>query len=96
MNDEQKLFSELELICQKQKREIEKLRLQLWDIEEENRVLQRKIENQQKEIEVKEYRICELETWCTHLQSIIDKDIWIICKRIIVKFGKKILKLLKL
>lgn len=60
-------------ICQQQYMEIEARKVQLFDIEEENRVLNLKIANLHELNEQYKNRINELEQWCRHLQSIIDK-----------------------
>lgn len=74
---------------------LEKLKLQLWDIEEENRVLYRNIEKQKEALEVKEQKIKELEEKYTDLQNIVHKNLWLVFKRMIVKVGRKIIILLK-
>lgn len=92
MCEEPKVFSDLEMICQQQNKEIEKLKIQLWDVEEENRVLYRSIAKQKKELETKEQEVKELEGMYNDLQNIIDKNLWLVCKRIFIKAGKKFFK----
>jgi len=65
--------SDLEEICRRQYEEIENKDLQIWDVEEENRVLRRSLEETEKELEQRLHRIDDLERWCTHLQAIIDR-----------------------
>lgn len=74
MHEEKNAWSELEEICRQQYEEIEKKKLQLWDVEEENRVLRSSIDEYQKTVEKHVNRIDDLERWCSHLQSIIDKE----------------------
>ena len=95
MCEEPKVFSDLEMKYQQQNKEIEKLKLQLWDTEEENRVLYRNIEKQKKELEAKEEKISVLEEEYTDLKNIVKKNLWLVFKRMIVKAGRKIIILLK-
>ena len=74
MEKSQNLLHELETICRQQYEEIEKKKIQLWDMEEENRVMQRCVADHQKKEQELQSRIDELERWCGHLQSIIDRD----------------------
>lgn len=60
-------------ICQRQYIEIEAHKVQLFDIEEENRVLNLQIANLHELNEQYRNRINELEQWCGHLQSVIDR-----------------------
>ena len=66
--------SELEQICQQQCEEIEKQKVQIWDLEEELRVLSKKPVARQETIDKQTSRINELEAWCTHLQKSLDKE----------------------
>lgn len=72
MNESQNALIELETICRKQYVEIEKKKIQLWDMEEENRVLQHTVERYRETEKKHVDRIDELERWCSHLQGIID------------------------
>lgn len=74
MEKSQNLLHELETICRQQYEEIEKKKMQLWDMEEENRVMQRCIADHEKKEQELQNRIDDLERWCGHLQSIIDKE----------------------
>lgn len=74
MEKSQNLLHELETICRQQYEEIEKKKIQLWDMEEENRVMQRCVEDHKKKEQALQNRIDELERWCGHLQGIIDHD----------------------
>lgn len=74
MHEEKNICSELEAICRQQYEEIAKKKLQLWDVEEENRVLHCRIDEYQKTVDKYVDRVNELERWCTHLQGIIDKE----------------------
>ena len=75
MSDNQELVNEtLEQICQRQYEEIERKSVQVWDLEEEIRVLNCKISEQQQIIDQKDKRILDLETWCAQLQTWLDKE----------------------
>ena len=75
MNNSTNTLSSLEQICRQQYEEIEKKKLQIWDVEEENRLLricnQRLTEDEEKHLG----RIDELERWCTHLQRLLDAEV---------------------
>ena len=87
--------SKEEKMMDEEQKVLEKLKLQLWDIEEENRVLYRNIEKQKEALEAKEQKIKELEEKYTDLQNIVHKNLWLVCKRIIIKAGKKMIDLFK-
>lgn len=74
MNDEANVLSSLEQICQQQYEEIAKKKLQIWDVEEENRLLRIRIREMQGTIDKHIKRVDDLERWCGHLQSIIDSE----------------------
>ena len=74
MEKSQNLLHELESICRQQYEEIEKKKIQLWDMEEENRVMQRCVEDHEKKEVQLQNRIDELERWCGRLQGIIDVE----------------------
>lgn len=72
--DSEKLLHTLQEVCRQQHEELERKRIQIWDQEEENRVLRKKAEAlQEKNGRMKE-RIEELEAWCGHLQNCIDEE----------------------
>lgn len=73
MDELQTTVSDLEEICRRQYEEIENKSIQIWDVEEENRILRCSLEEKEKDLEKRIHRIDELEKWCTHLQSIIDR-----------------------
>lgn len=74
MEHEESRLSALEQICQKQYVQLEKKELQIWDVEEENRVLRIHIQELNKNLDEKKKRVDELERWCSHLQKIIDSE----------------------
>ena len=77
MNKEQELLANetLEKICRQQYEEIEKKSIQIWDLEEENRVLRNESLAMKEVVDRHLIRIDELEKWCTHLQTNLDKEI---------------------
>lgn len=72
MTQIQDRLSQLEQICQQQFEEIENKKLQIWDLEEEVRVLREGNATLEQTMEAKTTRIDDLERWCAHLQAIID------------------------
>lgn len=72
MTQIQDTLSQLEQICQQQFEEIENKKLQIWDLEEEVRVLQEGKTALEQTLEAKAARVDDLERWCAHLQAIID------------------------
>ena len=72
MTQIQDTLSQLEQICQQQFEEIENKKLQIWDLEEEVRVLREGKTALEQNLEAKTARIDDLERWCAHLQAIID------------------------
>ena len=74
MSDKQRVMenNDLEWRCQKLSDEIEKKKISLWIIEEENSILNDEISFLNETLEAREKRIDELEAWCAHLQRIID------------------------
>lgn len=74
MNETQNTSSDLETICQQQYELIERNKVQIWDLEEEARVLRDKTVALQTVIDKQLGRINELEAWCTHLQRCLDQE----------------------
>ena len=76
MSERQEQFSRLsmEQICQQYYEENERNKILLWDLEEENRVLCRKLTEQQLEMDKLHQNIDELEAWCKHLQNALDHE----------------------
>lgn len=76
MSERQEQFSRLsmEQICQQYYEENERNKILLWDLEEENRVLCRKLTEQQLEMDKLHQNIDELEVWCKHLQNALDHE----------------------
>ena len=70
--NEGEIMSSLRQICRQQGEEIEKKKLQIEDVEEENRLLRVRIRESEKAIDVQVKRKEELQRWCGHLQSIVD------------------------
>ena len=64
----------LEQICRQQYEEIEKKRIQQWDLEEENLIYQQRVSELEEIINQRNIRIDELEKWCTYLQACLDKE----------------------
>ena len=63
----------LEEICCRQYKEIEKKRVQIWDLEAEILVLQKQAAEQEAIIAEQKAKIDELEKWCGYLQDWVDK-----------------------
>ena len=74
MNDGE-IISSLRQICREQGAEIEKKKLQIEDVEEENRLLRIRIRELEEAIDEQVKQKEELRCWCSHLQSIIDSDV---------------------
>lgn len=74
MTDLQSDIPELEEICQQQYDEIEKKKMLVWDLEEENRLLNVRTAQLETKLDEKQNRIDDLERWCAHLQGIIDAN----------------------
>lgn len=76
MSEKQNMLTDMTLgqICRQQYDEIEKKNIQLWDLEEENRLYQQKVLELQAVIKQRENRIDELEKWCGYLQSCLDRE----------------------
>ncbi len=68
-------LTELEAICRRQYRTIETQKLHIWDIEEENRVLEASNAALLEEADKDHTRIEDLEHWCAHLQDLLDKEV---------------------
>lgn len=76
MNKTETDLSALEQICRQQYEEIQHKKQQIWDVEEENRLLRLRIQELEGEVGRKTDRVNELEQWCSHLQGIIDARPW--------------------
>lgn len=74
MNDTANELSSLAEICHQQYDELERKRLQIWDVEEENRLLRIRIQELQGAVDKHMKRVDDLERWCGHLQGIIDAE----------------------
>lgn len=74
MNKTETDLSALEQICRQQYEEIQYKKQQIWDVEEENRLLRLRIQELEGEVGRKTDRVNELEQWCAHLQSIVDEE----------------------
>ena len=74
MNDGE-IVPSLRQICQQQGEEIEKKKLQIEDVEEENRLLRIRIRDLEAAVDEQVKQKEELRCWCSHLQSIIDSDV---------------------
>ena len=74
MNDGE-IISSLRQICREQGAEIEKKKLQIEDVEEENRLLRIRIRELEEAIDEQVKQKEELGRWSSHLQSIIDSDV---------------------
>ena len=86
MENNQKLLDRLQGICTKQHEEIEQKKVQVWDLEEENRMLRKRVESLLATIDEKERRIEELEEWCRWLEK---------RKGLIFRVGHRVKKLFK-
>ena len=73
MNDGE-IISSLRQICREQGEEIEKKKLQIEDVEEENRLLRIRIRDLEAAVDEQVKQKEELQCWCGHLQSIIDSN----------------------
>lgn len=73
MGEVQQVIKNLSEICNHQYKIIEMKNLQISDMEEENRVIQEKINILKDEISAKDATISDLHKWCGHLQGIIDE-----------------------
>ena len=73
MNDGE-IISSLRQICREQGEEIEKKKLQIEDVEEENRLLRIRIRDLEAAVDEQVKQKEELRCWCGHLQSIIDSN----------------------
>lgn len=65
---------DIEEICSKQFELIEEKKLQIWDLEEENRIYLNRLDELAGLLLKRQERIDDLERWCSHLQGIIDKN----------------------
>lgn len=92
MEQNQNLLYRLQEICQQQHEEITQKKVQIWDLEEEHRVFDKKLQKLRDELKEKQNRIDELERWCGHLQGEVDK----LRRRegIVYKIGRKIKRIL--
>lgn len=75
MHDDQKTINDLRAICRQQYEAIEAQKLHIWDVEEENRVLQEQHQQLLDTIEARQQRIDDLERWCGHLQGLLDAEV---------------------
>lgn len=76
MKDNQTLQQDLQVICLQQKETITRQAVQIWDLEEEIRVLNRQIRDLQTEADKSQEKIDKFELWCDHQQTLINaKDI---------------------
>ena len=73
MNDGE-IVPSLRQICRQQGEEIEKKKLQIEDVEEENRLLRIRIRDLEAAVDEQVKQKEELRCWCGHLQSIIDSN----------------------
>ena len=75
MHDDQKTINDLRAICRQQYEAIEAQKLHIWDVEEENRVLQAENRELVDTLEARTKRIDDLERWCGHLQGLLDEEV---------------------
>lgn len=76
MKDNQVTQQELQTICLQQKQTLIRQEVQIWDLEEEIQVLNRRIEDLLKEAEKSQEKIDKFELWCDHQQTLLNaKDI---------------------
>lgn len=75
MHNDDKTINDLRAICRQQYEAIEAQKLHIWDVEEENRVLQAQNRDLREHAEKSQNRVDELERWCTHLQGLLDTEI---------------------
>ncbi len=75
MHDDQKTINDLRIICRQQYEAIEAQKLHIWDVEEENRVLQAQHQELLDTIDARQQRIDDLEHWCGHLQGLLDAEV---------------------
>ena len=76
MKDNQTMQTELEAVCLQQKEIITRQEVQIWDLEEEIRVLNRQIKSMEEDAEKAQEKIDKFELWCDHQQTLINaKDI---------------------
>lgn len=76
MKDNQTIAAESEALCLHQKEIITRQEVQIWDLEEEIRVLNRQIRDLQDQADKQLEKIDKFELWCDHQQALINaKDI---------------------
>lgn len=76
MKDNQRTQQDLQVLCLEQKQTLIRQEVQIWDLEEEIRVLNHRIEDLLKEQDTLQEKIDKFELWCDHQQIIINtKDI---------------------
>ncbi len=74
MDEMKKIVEDLRKICESQYIELEIKKIQLMDVEEENKVLSERVKTLTESAEKDKTRIEDLERWCGHLQGIIDAN----------------------
>lgn len=76
MKDNQTLQTDFEALCLHQKETITRQQVQIWDLEEEIRVLNRQIKTMEEAADKSQEKIDKFELWCDHQQTLINsKDI---------------------
>lgn len=73
MSEKSDVFSSLEHVCQQQYLEIEKQKILILDVEEENRLLRRHNQDLLDSIAEKSNEAEALQKWCAHLQEQVDE-----------------------
>lgn len=72
MKDNQTLHTDFEALCLQQKETITRQQVQIWDLEEEIRVLNRQIERMEADADKAQEKIDKFELWCDHQQTLIN------------------------
>lgn len=76
MKDNQLTPQELQVLCLQQKETLIRQEVQIWDLEEEIRVLNKHIDDLQEELDKRQEKIDKFELWCDHQQTLLNaKDI---------------------
>ena len=76
MKDNQTLQTDFEALCLHQKETLTRQKVQIWDLEEEIRVLNRQIQAMEASADKAQEKIDKFELWCDHQQTLLNaKDI---------------------
>ena len=74
MKDNQTLQTDFEALCLQQKETITRQQVQIWDLEEEIRVLNRQIKRMEEDSDKAQEKIDKFELWCDHQQTLINSQ----------------------